>query len=210
MSIAESRFSQPALEFSPKFLKVALVLKASRHLTAALAIGIMHHHLVIANCIGVQRTDREVVVRRRARSHVQRRDRRRPPVQLNDVLANAQVARRDPAAIRRQPRMITRGVDRLVGRGIGRGRMATVRRGRRLTVGDVAVRNLVTAWPNESLYAAVRRMSRLGLRQLPVVDADLPSPPVGMVRRSNVLAVYEHATDGSSPQLPIPLKNLKR
>jgi CBS domain-containing protein len=82
--------------------------------------------------------------------------------------------------------------------------------GRRLTVGDVAVRNLVTARPNESLYAAVRRMSRLGLRQLPVVDADLPSPPVGMVRRSHVLAVYEHDTDGSSPQLPIPLKNLKR
>jgi CBS domain-containing protein len=31
--------------------------------------------------------------------------------------------------------------------------------GRRLTVGDVAVRNLVTARPDESLYAAARRMS---------------------------------------------------
>jgi CBS domain-containing protein len=76
--------------------------------------------------------------------------------------------------------------------------------GRRLTVGDIAVRNLVTARPDETLFAAVRRMSRLGLRQLPVIEADLPSPPVGMLRRSDVLAVYEDNSDGSSPHLPIP------
>jgi CBS domain-containing protein len=76
--------------------------------------------------------------------------------------------------------------------------------GRQLTVGDIAVRNLVTARPNETLYAAVRRMSRLGLRQLLVIVANLPLPPVGMLRRSDVLAVYEHDSDGSSPQLPIP------
>jgi hypothetical protein len=132
LSIAESRFSQPALELSPKFLKVALVLKAPRHLTAALAIGIMHYRLVIANCIGVQCTDREVVVRRRPRPHRQRRDRRRVPAQLDDVLANAEVARRDPAAIRRQPRMLFGGVNRLGARGIGRGRLAAVRLGRHL------------------------------------------------------------------------------
>jgi CIC family chloride channel protein len=79
--------------------------------------------------------------------------------------------------------------------------------GRRLTVGDVAVRNLATIRPDDSLYVAVRRMSRLGLRQLPVVEADLPSPPVGLLRRSDVLAVYEHDADGSSPQLPIPARN---
>jgi CBS domain-containing protein len=76
--------------------------------------------------------------------------------------------------------------------------------GRRLAVGDVAVRNLVTVRPDESLYTAVRRMSRFGLRQLPVVDADLPSPALGMLRRSDVLAVYEHVADGSSPNMPIP------
>jgi CIC family chloride channel protein len=78
--------------------------------------------------------------------------------------------------------------------------------GQRLTVGDVAVRNLVTIRPDDSLYTAVRRMSRFGLRQLPVVDADLPTPPVGMLRRSDVLAVYEHDADGSSPQLPVPAR----
>jgi chloride channel protein, CIC family len=80
--------------------------------------------------------------------------------------------------------------------------------GRQLTVGDAAVRNLVTARPDESLYTAVRRMSRLGLRQLPVTDADLPSPPLGMLRRSDVLAVYEQEQEESppsvSPKVPIP------
>lgn len=77
--------------------------------------------------------------------------------------------------------------------------------GRRLTVGDVAVRNLVTARPDESLYTAVRRMSRFGLRQLPVVGADLPTTPLGMLRRSDVLAIYdERDPSGSSPKVPIP------
>ena len=76
--------------------------------------------------------------------------------------------------------------------------------GRRLTVGDVAVRNLVTARPDESLYTAVRRMSRLGLRQLPVVDADFPVPPLGLLRRSDVLTAYERDQEGSSPKVPIP------
>ena len=69
------------------------------------------------------------------------------------------------------------------------------------------MRNLVTARPDESLYTAVRRMSRLGLRQLPVIDADLPAPPMGMLRRSDVLTVYERdgaasseAPERSSPQ----------
>jgi CBS domain-containing protein len=74
--------------------------------------------------------------------------------------------------------------------------------GRRLTVGEVAVRNLVTARPDESLYIAVRRMSRLGLRQLPVINADLPSPPLGMLRRSDVLAAYERDPDKSPPATP--------
>jgi CBS domain-containing protein len=76
--------------------------------------------------------------------------------------------------------------------------------GRRLTVGDVAVRNLVTARPDESLYTAVRRMSRLGLRQLPVVDADFPTPPLGLLRRSDVLTAYERDQEGSSPKVSIP------
>jgi CIC family chloride channel protein len=71
----------------------------------------------------------------------------------------------------------------------------------KLTVGDVAVRNLVTAQPNEPLAAAVRRMSRLGLRQLPVVGAELPTPPLGLLRRSDVFAAYEHTMEGQAHQV---------
>ena len=59
--------------------------------------------------------------------------------------------------------------------------------GRELTAGDVAVSNVVTAQPNEPLRAAVRRIVRLGLQQLPVVsDRRL----LGLLRRSDVLAAY--------------------
>ncbi len=70
----------------------------------------------------------------------------------------------------------------------------TVEAGRPLTVGEVAVRNLVTARPDETVQVAVRRMSRLGLRQLPVVDGPLPARPRGLLRRSDVFAAYERVT----------------
>ncbi len=67
--------------------------------------------------------------------------------------------------------------------------------GRPLTVGDLAVRNLVTVRPNETVYTAVRRMSRLGLRQLPVVDRDPPALPLGLLRRSDVLVAYARSNE---------------
>ncbi len=72
-----------------------------------------------------------------------------------------------------------------------RGR-SPVEDGRSLMAGDVAVRRLVTVRPEESLLVAVRRMSRLGLRQLPVVPKD-SLKPVGLLRRSDVLAAYTGA-----------------
>ena len=69
--------------------------------------------------------------------------------------------------------------------------------GRELTVGEVAVSNLVTVRPNDTLALAVHRMNRLGLRQLPVVAGALPAPPLGLLRRSDVLAAYR--ADGETP-----------
>ncbi|MGH2515173.1 MAG: CBS domain-containing protein, partial [Ktedonobacterales bacterium] len=71
---------------------------------------------------------------------------------------------------------------------------ADQKRGRLLTVGDVAVRNLVTTRPNETLRVAISRMNRLGLRQLPVVAGDIPGPPLGLLRRGDILSAYERAT----------------
>ncbi|HKV84208.1 MAG TPA: chloride channel protein, partial [Ktedonobacterales bacterium] len=71
---------------------------------------------------------------------------------------------------------------------------------RGLTLGDVAVRNVVTARPNETLRAAARRMSRLSLRQLPVVaDDSTDCPPLGLLRRSDILAAYEHSLEEPAP-----------
>jgi CBS domain-containing protein len=64
--------------------------------------------------------------------------------------------------------------------------------GRMLTAGDVAVRRLVTVRPEETLRVAARRLSRLGLRQLPVVPAET-ARPVGLLRRIDVLAAYAGA-----------------
>jgi CBS domain-containing protein len=76
--------------------------------------------------------------------------------------------------------------------------------GRPLMAGDVAVRRLVTARPDETLRSAARRMSRLGLRQLPVVAPD-SARPLGLLRRSDILQAYVHSlgedTTGPQPAL---------
>ena len=62
--------------------------------------------------------------------------------------------------------------------------------GHELTAGDVAIHNMVTTHPEESLQFAIRRMARLGLQQLPVTsDKTL----VGLLRRSDILAAYGRA-----------------
>jgi chloride channel protein, CIC family len=66
---------------------------------------------------------------------------------------------------------------------------AVVEGGKALTAGDVAVRRLVTAQPDETLRAAVRRMSRLGIRQLPVVPQG-STKPAGLLRRSDIMEAY--------------------
>ena len=95
---------------------------------------------------------------------------------------------------RGQSLMVVNGAGELVGlvtRSDLRGR-SSVEDGRSLVAGDVAVRRLVTVRPEESLRVAVRRMSRLGLRQLPVLPKD-SLKPVGLLRRSDVLAAYAMA-----------------
>jgi CBS domain-containing protein len=76
--------------------------------------------------------------------------------------------------------------------------------GRALTAGDVAVRRLVTARPDETLRTAARRMSRLGLRQLPVVGPD-SDRPLGLLRRGDVLAAYTRAIgeEGTGPRAAV-------
>ena len=76
-------------------------------------------------------------------------------------------------------------------------RRGDAERNRTLTVGDVAVRNLITARPNETLRTAVHRMNGLQLRQLPVVAGEQPAPPLGLLRRGDILVAYEQAAGTS-------------
>lgn len=81
-------------------------------------------------------------------------------------------------------------------------RRANIADGRELTAGDVAVRNLVTTEPRERVRGVVRRMARLGLRQVPVISS---GAVVGLLRRSDVLTAYERAVDGSDAPVIVPV-----
>lgn len=72
-----------------------------------------------------------------------------------------------------------------------------------LTAGDIAVHNLITASPDESLRAVNRRMIRNGLRQLPVVKG---KNVIGLLRRRDVLEAFEQGQDSelSAPLEAIP------
>lgn len=65
--------------------------------------------------------------------------------------------------------------------------------GRALTAGDVCTRDLLVAYPDESLGAALRRMSTRDIGRLPVVARQDPRRLVGLLRRSNVIRAYDLA-----------------
>jgi CIC family chloride channel protein len=56
-----------------------------------------------------------------------------------------------------------------------------------LTVQDIATKNPVTIFPDQTLEEAVRRLGSQGLRQLPVVSRHDPSVLLGLLRHSDVI-----------------------
>jgi CIC family chloride channel protein len=60
-----------------------------------------------------------------------------------------------------------------------------------LTVGEIATRDLVTIYPDESVAAAMRRMVPRDLSRLPVITRDDPHHLVGVVRRNDIVRAYE-------------------
>jgi len=60
-----------------------------------------------------------------------------------------------------------------------------------LTVGEIATRNLVTVFPDESVGTALRRMAPRDLSRLPVVSRDNPRLLVGLVRRNDIVRAYD-------------------
>jgi CIC family chloride channel protein len=61
------------------------------------------------------------------------------------------------------------------------------------TVGEACSRAVQVAYPDETLHAALERMSRLDVGRLPVVERGDPRRLVGLLRRSDVIRAYDLA-----------------
>jgi CIC family chloride channel protein len=60
-----------------------------------------------------------------------------------------------------------------------------------LTVQDIATRDVVTVFPDDSVGTALRRMAPRDLSRMPVVDRDDPRRLLGVVRRQDIVRAYE-------------------
>ncbi|MEW5872060.1 MAG: chloride channel protein [Chloroflexota bacterium] len=63
--------------------------------------------------------------------------------------------------------------------------------GKELKVRDIATRHLVTAYPDETVGAVLRRMAPRDLSRLPVVARHDPRRLLGVVRRNDIVRAYE-------------------
>ena len=62
-----------------------------------------------------------------------------------------------------------------------------------LTVRDIATRDVITVFPDETLGTALQRMAPRDLSRLPVVSHDDPLRLLGIVRRSDAIRAYDVA-----------------
>lgn len=60
-----------------------------------------------------------------------------------------------------------------------------------IMVWDVASSHLVTVFPDEPIWQAIRKMAPRDLARLPVVSRDNPSEMVGLISRSDILKAYQ-------------------
>jgi CIC family chloride channel protein len=60
------------------------------------------------------------------------------------------------------------------------------------TVGDICTRNVLTAFPDETLEDALRHFGALDVGRIPVVDRNNPSQLRGILRRSDIVHAYSH------------------
>jgi hypothetical protein len=74
---------------------------------------------------------------------------------------------------------------------------------------------VLTAFPDEALTQAIRRMGVRNLGQVPVVPRTNPLHPIGMLRRADILRAYSHAmldrleTQHQRPILPRELRGTR-
>ncbi len=79
------------------------------------------------------------------------------------------------------------------GRLVGMFTIQDLQSGGGTTVGEACSRDVEVAYPDESLHAALERMSRLDVGRLPVVERADPRRVAGLLRRSDVIRAYDLA-----------------
>ena len=60
-----------------------------------------------------------------------------------------------------------------------------------LTVGEIATRDIISVYPDETVGSALRRMAPRDISRLPVVSREDPRHLLGMVRRNDIVRAYE-------------------
>ena len=60
-----------------------------------------------------------------------------------------------------------------------------------LNVGEIATRDIITVYPDETVGVALRRMAPRDISRLPVVSREDPLQLLGMVRRNDIVRAYE-------------------
>lgn len=61
------------------------------------------------------------------------------------------------------------------------------------TVGEIATRNVLVAYPDEAVWAALRRLGVRDIGRLPVVDRDDTHHLIGLIRRADIVKAYNKA-----------------
>jgi CIC family chloride channel protein len=59
-------------------------------------------------------------------------------------------------------------------------------------VGQIATRELLVVYPDQSLEEAMSRFAQADVGRLPVVDRADPHRLVGVLRRSDIIKAYSH------------------
>jgi CIC family chloride channel protein len=60
-----------------------------------------------------------------------------------------------------------------------------------LTVGEIATRDVITVYPDQTVGHALRHMAPRDISRLPVVSRENPRKLLGMVRRNDIVRAYE-------------------
>lgn len=79
---------------------------------------------------------------------------------------------------------------------------------RDLTAGDVATKNVITAYPQETLHEALSRLAGTDAGYLPVVDPSHPGRVVGLLSRADIIGAYSSAL-ARQAQLDLDLQRLR-